>query len=439
MTDFPSSKRHAASGSIVSYFAIPYHRDPSRSLFRATIRRAGREWKFASLVKDQLLQKVQAKLSDLSSESPSAAQLSPDQRRDALAAIRLLPPGETLESSVRLLSRLLPPDSSSPHESVADYHKATSLLAGRTSLSSAASFWLERNPPHTPASLQQAATAYLSSLRIRSPGYQRTVSTRLQSLLDSFGPSSSVLSLSPTAIEAFLAERASASPDSFANSTWNAWLTTFSGFFNFAVSQYRLPFNPLSGARKKPVPPRKVDFLPVDQVEKLFRTAESVAPSFTPALALLFFAGIRPSELTGQYNIDGSGISGGLFWDSIDIDGEIFLSATKDGNSRQIPLTPQLRAWLDTYGPPKQGRVVPNPQAYTRSRRLVSSSASVPWPQDFARHSFASHHFALHKNRPLLEAIMGHSFRSSVLEAHYKRPVRIADAQRYFSILPCAR
>lgn len=55
------------------------------------------------------------------------------------------------------------------------------------------------------------------------------------------------------------------------------------------------------------------------------------------------------------------------------------------------------------------------------------------WEKDLLRHTYASHHYALHKDMKNLPSTMGNSER--VLFQHYIRPVPIADARRLFGLI----
>jgi len=57
------------------------------------------------------------------------------------------------------------------------------------------------------------------------------------------------------------------------------------------------------------------------------------------------------------------------------------------------------------------------------------------WPQDGMRHSFASYHFAHHKNAPQTSGQMG-PMNPQMLFGHYRNLVLAADAERYGSICP---
>jgi integrase len=294
-----------------------------------------------------------------------------------------------------------------------------------------------RNPSGACATLGEARDAYMRSLAKRSGSYRRTVAYRLEALVTALDKKTPLPSIGKEEVGGVLADWAK-NHSPFSDASWNAWLGTFGGFFKWTVKAYKLASNPAEGLEKREVEEVEVDFLHAEDVEKLLRAAERVAPEYTAAVAVLFFAGLRPAELVGQYEGLGEGVRGGLDWDCVDIDGDIFLAGrdTKNRRKRQVPISANLRAWLDAYGGDKRGRLVPNPQAWKRARKAIVEEAGVDWPQDYARHTYASMHYAFHKDRAKLEASMGHDPASRVLEANYKRPVRKSEAERFWAIMP---
>jgi len=226
------------------------------------------------------------------------------------------------------------------------------------------------------------------------------------------------------------------------------YLGTLKRMFRYGVENHSIAFSPAEAVKlKKPKTKQQAEepgCYTVEDTEKLFRACEKVAPSFAPALAILFFAGVRPTELVGQYALRGEDeeaagtIIGGLQWEQVDVDGDIVISASiaKTGQRRTIQISKNLRAWLDRYGGARSGRVVSNPQAWRRAREAIASESGVTWIQDGARHSFASYHFALHRNRDELQAAMGHEQSSATLEKFYKRVVRRSLAEKFWGIMP---
>jgi integrase len=57
------------------------------------------------------------------------------------------------------------------------------------------------------------------------------------------------------------------------------------------------------------------------------------------------------------------------------------------------------------------------------------------WPKNVLRHTYASYHYALHRDEGKLQAMMGHDSKD-VLHQHYRAVVRRADAEAFWGILP---
>jgi len=422
------------TGARISFLEVRYGEKKEKVLYRGIIRRGGREWKFAAKDKATCEGKVEAKRLELEREGVSAAQLSAEEKHDAAKARAGLADGETLESAMKELQlvRDVLGTGKALADALEDVRAARKWLDGRATFEAAAGYWAIRHPAGQSITLGDGKAAYMRRLAKKSPGYYKTVDYRLNALVESLGATMPLVSIGPESIETTMTAW------KLSDASWNDWVGMYATFFKWAVDEYKLPVNPAAGLKKRELEEREIDFLRVDDVEKLLRACERVAPEYAPAVAILFFGGLRPTELTGQYALDGSGVIGGLDWECVDVDGTIFLAGrnTKNRRQRKVPIPANLKAWLDAYGGEKKGRLVPNPQAWKEARKAIVEAAGVAWPQDFARHSFACYRFELDGDRARLEAAMGHAPASRLLESNYKRPVRHAEAERYFGIMP---
>ena len=148
-------------------------------------------------------------------------------------------------------------------------------------------------------------------------------------------------------------------------------------------------------------------------------------------------------ELTGDWGLAGEGeaggVRGGLSWRDVDLEGgyiRLTAEVAKTTQARLVKMSGNLRAWLVRWGGAREGRVVKNPTAWKRARRRIEEAAGVKWGHDYARHSFATHFFALTGDRNALEAAMGHTVGSKVLETAYRGLATREEAERYWGILP---
>jgi hypothetical protein len=154
------------------------------------------------------------------------------------------------------------------------------------------------------------------------------------------------------------------------------------------------------------------------QCGQMLRAAES--PAERRAVALLLWAGIRPSAEDGEITR--------LDWHAVG-ESEIYVgrSVSKTKTDRHIPITPRLHRLL--RGHPKRGAVVPPNwrRVYARLRGAVEGIAGQ---QDVTRHTFASYYLAAYGDHAAKQA-MGHT-EGRTLFRHYRKAVTEADGKRFF-------
>ena len=154
------------------------------------------------------------------------------------------------------------------------------------------------------------------------------------------------------------------------------------------------------------------------QCGQMLRACES--PEERRAVALLLWAGIRPSAEDGEISR--------LDWAAVG-ESHIYVSrAVSKTSDHHIPLTPRLRRLL--RGHPAEGPVVPANwrRVYRRIRGAVDGIAGV---QDVTRHTFASHYLAAYGEAATKQAV-GHAAGSSTLFRHYRAAVTEEDGRRFF-------
>jgi len=155
------------------------------------------------------------------------------------------------------------------------------------------------------------------------------------------------------------------------------------------------------------------------QCGQLLRACESPAERW--AVALLLFAGIRPSAEDGEISR--------MDWSAVG-KSEIYIAdeVSKTKSDRHIQITPRLRRLL--RGHPKKGSVIPAnwKRVYARLRRAV---AGIDGKQDVTRHTSASNFLAAYGEQAA-KAAMGHTAGSDTLFRHYRRAVTAEAAKRFF-------
>lgn len=451
-----------------------------------TVTRGGQRWRFIRKTKGEVETLVEEKIVELENEGADAVSLTGEAKRDAAKAKKLLR-GETGVSDAvqelldcRQLLCLTDTDgkplkgtagelAGAVKRAVAEYALALAELGGRATVREATKFWAVRNPDADAVTLGEARAAFLTWER-REKEIESSSANRLEARLEAFakwlgggdlrkGDARAVVSIEASEVEAFLdahqreaesGRLASFGPKGkkrprelgFANSTRRKWRVTFRHFFGWATKQYRLAVNPEEHLPNEKVKrgDKPIVYLHAEQVEKIMRAAERVAPEYAPAVAILFFAGLRPWELAGKYEGKGAAVPG-LDWRSVDRDGHIVVEGetAKTGQRRTVPMEPNLKAWVDAYAPERrEGQVARNPTAWRRARWEIEEEAGVEWPADAARHTYATMHFAKFGNRDKLEANMGHvkGKGGDVLERHYKGLAEPSEATRFWAIMP---
>lgn len=363
--------------------------------------------------------------------------------QDAVDARAKLEDGETLSDAVGelLVVRDALGSGKALLDTVEEWTAARQELDGRAGLLDAVRFWVKHHPSGASVTVGELVAAYMGARSGKRPSYFKNVKSKCGQFLEYVGASAPVAGIMPDKLGEFMETRGTAP------ATRNGWRGFLLGLFGLALSKKWIAENPAAALDKveRPESSDDADCYSIEECTKLLRAAETHAPAFAPALALLFFAGIRPQELTGSYKVredeedTGTGeVVGGLFWKFVDVDGDVIVTraTSKTKRYRRIPIAANLRKWLAVYGGKRDGRVVPNPQAWRRARERIAAAAGVEWKQDGTRHSFATYHWGMYQDRAGLESAMGHSGDTNTLERFYiARPNKKA-AARFWSIMP---
>lgn len=167
-------------------------------------------------------------------------------------------------------------------------------------------------------------------------------------------------------------------------------------------------------------------FLTVEQVAAIMAT---VGP-YQSALAVLFFAGVRPDELAGRGKPR-------LLWANINVSDRLIripANVAKTGKVRTIEgLPPTVWAWLVPGKPDDPVSPARTRQALERAQAAIGGA---PWPHDATRHTFASYALALTNNAGAVSMWLGHEGSTGVIHRHYRGVTTRAEAERFFSLRP---
>jgi integrase len=203
--------------------------------------------------------------------------------------------------------------------------------------------------------------------------------------------------------------------------TQNNFRAVLSAMWTFAVRRGYAIANVIQLVDKSSVVRDYVPTFSVDEISRLLAAAPS---ELLPVLVIGAFAGLRPEEINK------------LRWEDLDFhEGTIRVnaSAAKTRKKRFAEISDNLRAWLQPYA----GRIGPiAPPNLQKLRRATMKAAKIEkWPPDVLRHSFASAHYAFHRDPARTAVIMGHRDQNMLL-THYRDLMKPSEAKRYWQIAP---
>lgn len=307
-----------------------------------------------------------------------------------------------------------------------DAVKALALLGDNATLEQAAACWLRyHRPPEGALTLAALVKSYLDAAAARNlrPRSLMDLRHRLGRLLPDLGNVPAV-ALDGATLDGWL-DAQSLTPANRRN-----YRTVIGGLFTWATDAGHTPDNPAAKLRRVTVDHGMPAIFAPAQVEAAMRAAEKAAPEAVPYLALAFFAGIRPAELSR------------LTWGDVDLAaGSVTLrpEITKKRRARIIALADNARRWMATYRPAGAdplGRIISSDMTLRRRMDTIRKAAGLgAWPPDVARHCFGSYHLALHGDISRTCLDMGHTG-PGVLFQHYRNLATREQAAAFFGIVP---
>jgi integrase len=279
-------------------------------------------------------------------------------------------------------------------------------LDGRATLTEAVDFWMEKHPVGILETWDQTAGRYIASMR--------KADRRESSLLDKelkFKILSDALRNPPTStvsrsdVDAAVAGLASS----------RSWSIQTADKYSAAAATL-LRFNAGEGRRMRTNVAAAPTIWDAATIATLLHTAEEVAPSIVPVLAVMAFAGLRPAEAMR------------LDWAAIKAE-EIGLDAgiTKTHRTRFVRIESNLKAWLSRYR--SAGPLVQSEGHYRRERERVMAAAGITsWPHDVLRHTAATFLYARTGDVEDTCKQLGHFEGSDMFLRHYKGLTPHSDA-----------
>jgi integrase len=204
--------------------------------------------------------------------------------------------------------------------------------------------------------------------------------------------------------------------------TRNNRLTVLRVLFGFAKQRNYLPETESTAAERMSKVKVRNDDVEIFTPAELRRLLHTAPPHLIPILAIGAFSGIRMAELNR------------LDWSAVDLErGHIELRASqaKTASRRIIPITANLRAWIEPL--PRTGKVVRTALLH-REVTALARALKLEWPRNVLRHSFISYRIATVKSVDQVALEAGNS--AAIIFKHYRELAIEADADKWFGILP---
>ena len=296
---------------------------------------------------------------------------------------------------------------------MADAAEARRILAGRCSLVEAARLWDRSTGTLLPITLRDAVTEYLAlreddNLR---ESFLASMRHRLNPLVAIHGDA---LLHTITADDLRATQRGSAV-------SRNNMRRYYLMLWRWALRENHTHVNAPASLTVAQADESLPAALGVGEVITLLQVTRDNDAALLPWLCAGLFAGLRVAEL-GRVNAEH--FRGGKL--------HLDPSITKLRNRRILDLLPNLIAWLEAYPPT-------GPMLQTNHRKrfetLRKAAQIDPWPNNAARHSFATYHLAAHQD-PAKTAHYTRHESQNTLHRHYIDLATHEDGLAYFSLTP---
>jgi integrase len=295
-----------------------------------------------------------------------------------------------------------------------------------TPLAEAVRFW-RLHHPHDAAmpTLAAALDTYLDRKKARRPTTLAEIRQKVGRFVGAVPADARVGDVTTAQVDRWLSERLETV------GTRAKYKRVLHAFFAFCCRQYRLPANPVQAVYLDvgEVDQREVEVYTIDETRRIMAaaTAAPEAASLVPALAIGFFAGLRPAEIAG------------LDWRDVSLDAGLIRvtpATAKKRRQRFVEIRPNLAAWLRP-NVRRAGPVAPPANVFRRARAEVLRRAQVPrWLHDGLRHSFGTYHLAAFGDANATAAQMGHRGSVDLVFLHYRALVSQAEATPYWNVFP---
>jgi integrase len=304
-----------------------------------------------------------------------------------------------------------------------DALRALEILGSEVHLTEAAKFWRQ----HHPVGKEPVRFDELVRLHLEDAKHRQLRETSIQEI--SVTGKRFTKDLGSVMLNDLTRERIEqwlASKKKWSAANYNKHLRYLKCTLNFAVKKKLLALNPADGIstikREKQIP----TILPPETITQLLHTAEQMHPNIVPYLAIGFFAGLRPNELSL------------LTWDRIDRKGgliHVLPEVSKTRRSRFVDISENLDAWLEKYWGLDGDPISPTYMTFRRCRVEVGTACGLSkWPPDVMRHCFATYYLATHTIDETCKQL-GHAS-TAMLYDHYRGLARAQDEEKFWNVCP---
>jgi integrase len=327
-------------------------------------------------------------------------------RAELLEVRRLCPPGKTIVLAA------------------AEYSQAMAALAGRASLLDAVQFYLSHQPAEaSPRTVDQVYTEMLVARA--QDGLSQNTLADYRSRLGRFAREFDACPLS--ALDSRHLDDWLRRLDVHRR-TRNNYRGNLLDFVRFARRRGYMPkdWDPLDQVPRLKNEPVQIDIFTPEELTKLLGAAPA---NQLPFIAIGAFAGLRHEEMSAP----GLPV---LDWRQVDFDkNEIHVLAAvarKKGYDRLVPMSQNLRAWLEPHA--RHNGPICALANMANALRRTAAAAAVPWKRNGLRRSFISYQLAMSHNIGTVATEAGTS--PDRIRHNYRKLVPDREALRYFAILP---
>ena len=203
---------------------------------------------------------------------------------------------------------------------------------------------------------------------------------------------------------------------------WNLCHRVLAPVFRYAHKRNWIGLNPMQLIDQRKTIKDRPDILTIKQFNRCIELIQAEKyRELAVSVAILMFAGLRPSELAGSQN------KIPMAWDKVVMNpvganaSEPYIDVTKEHaknkKPRLVKIVPNLVKWINTVPlSERKGDVVPGD--FGALMKKFRADVGIVGMKDIFRHSFATYHYHAGENIDATMKQMGHSNRST-FENHY--------------------